>query len=82
MKKLLCLLLVLPLSGCLYQKVSQVEILAAQEACEALNGVRYMQSWNTGSVDVQCNNGEYVSWSRLVGVIDTLEPSYNKKEIK
>jgi hypothetical protein len=82
MKKILCLLLVLPLSGCLYQKVSQVEILAAQEACGTLNGVRHIQSWGTGAIDVRCNNGEHVTWNRLVGVIDTLEPSYIKKETK
>ena len=62
MNKLLCLLLLLPLSGCMYQTVSGLELSAVVEMCKDKGGVRKLLSDFTGRVAGTCGNGSKVSY--------------------
>lgn len=62
MKKLLCVLLLLPLGGCMYQAVSGLELSAIVEMCKDKGGVRGIMSDFTGRVSGTCGNGSKVSY--------------------
>lgn len=78
MKKLLVLLLAIPLSGCMYQTIDEVSIVASQKACSIHGGVRKIDLWSNNDITVKCNNGEVIDKSGVYEVINTLQPNYTK----
>lgn len=60
MKKLLCVLLILPLSGCFWQEVSGLEVSAVAEGCKKHGGIRRVISYANGNVEGVCGNGNIV----------------------
>jgi len=78
MKKLLVLLLAISLSGCTWQTIDEVEIVASQKACSIHGGVRKIDVWFDTDITVKCNNGEVIYKSGVYEVINTLQPNYTK----
>ena len=56
MKKLIVLLSVLSLSGCLYQSVHPVDIKSAESFCADKGGVHHIESFWQGKVEIFCKN--------------------------
>lgn len=77
MKKLLVLLLALPLSGCMWQSVDGLELAAVVEGCKDNGGVREVSSFYDGEVSGWCGNGEYIKSayikSYVLGATPTLQ---------